>query len=93
MDWIYLDHAATTPTDPRVVAAMLPYLTEVFAKTNLSELSSLTLAVQLFAHMMRQSPDGKQIVGLEKRHTVLGIEPLSRQNLVGNGLEFRIFQT
>ncbi len=24
---MYLDHAATTPTDPRVVAAMLPYLT------------------------------------------------------------------
>ena len=27
---IYLDHNATTPTDPRVVAAMLPYFTEVF---------------------------------------------------------------
>ena len=27
---IYLDHAATTPTDPKVVEAMLPYFTEYF---------------------------------------------------------------
>lgn len=27
---IYLDHAATTPADPEVVAAMLPYFTQVF---------------------------------------------------------------
>jgi len=27
---IYLDHAATTPTDPEVVSAMLPYFTQVF---------------------------------------------------------------
>jgi len=28
---VYLDHAATTPPDPRVVEAMLPYLTEHWA--------------------------------------------------------------
>jgi cysteine desulfurase len=27
---VYLDHAATTPTDPRVVEAMMPYFTEVY---------------------------------------------------------------
>lgn len=27
---VYVDHAATTPTDPRVVEAMLPYLTELW---------------------------------------------------------------
>jgi cysteine desulfurase len=30
MDRIYLDHAATTPLDPRVLEAMLPYLTEAW---------------------------------------------------------------
>ena len=28
--YVYLDHAATTPVDPEVVAAMLPYFTERF---------------------------------------------------------------
>ena len=27
---IYLDHSATTPVDPRVVEAMLPFWTEVY---------------------------------------------------------------
>ncbi len=31
---VYLDNSATTPVDPRVVAAMLPYLTEMFGNAS-----------------------------------------------------------
>ena len=41
-DVIYLDHASTTPTDPEVVAAMLPWYSESFG--NPSTVYSLGLA-------------------------------------------------
>ncbi|MCG3212118.1 MAG: Cysteine desulfurase IscS [Anaerolineae bacterium] len=31
---IYMDHAASTPTDPRVVEAMLPYFTEIYGNAS-----------------------------------------------------------
>lgn len=33
---VYLDHSATTPTDPRVLDAMMPYFTEMYGNTSSS---------------------------------------------------------
>src|SRR6476659_5848164 len=45
---VYLDHSATTPVDPRVVQAMLPYLTEKFGNAS---------SVHLFGQEARASVD------------------------------------
>jgi cysteine desulfurase len=45
---VYLDHSATTPVDPRVVKAMLPYLTEKFGNAS---------SVHLFGQEARAAAD------------------------------------
>ena len=45
---IYFDHHATTPCDPRVVEAMLPYFTEIFGNpASLTQLSNTVNAVSV----------------------------------------------
>ncbi len=53
---IYLDHASTTPTDPDVVAAMLPWYTEGFG--NPSTVYSLGLAAANAVQQARESIAG-----------------------------------
>lgn len=62
----YLDHAATTPTDPAVVEAMLPYFTQCFGnpssiyKLGRAGLQALDDARAITAEVLRCSP--KEII-------------------------------
>ena len=47
---IYLDHAASTPTDTRVVEAMLPYFTDIYGNA-----SGLHQQARASAHAMREA--------------------------------------
>ncbi|AXE65290.1 cysteine desulfurase DndA [Hyphomonas sp. CACIAM 19H1] len=51
---IYLDHNATTPVDPRVRAAMLPYLDEVFGNASSVEHAHGHAASQAVDHAREQ---------------------------------------
>ena len=52
-EWIYLDHSATTPTDPQVVEAMLPYWTTHFG--NPSSLHEMGKAAARALEQARQT--------------------------------------
>lgn len=60
---VYLDHSATTPTDPRVVAAMMPYFTEVYGNASSSHRfgrdaeAAIENARVTIAHVLNCSPD------------------------------------
>jgi cysteine desulfurase len=56
MKRIYLDHAATTPTDPRVVEAMLPYFGDSFG--NPSSIHSLGLETRTAVAEAREKVAG-----------------------------------
>lgn len=56
MRTVYLDHAATTPLDPRVLEAMRPYLTDVFA--NAASIHSMGRRANVAVEESRESIAG-----------------------------------
>jgi cysteine desulfurase len=88
---IYLDHSATTPVDPRVVEAMLPFFTEKFGNASSLHrwgqvaLSTLDQARQTIADILGASP--KEIIftsgGSESDNLALRGVALARREKMG----------
>jgi cysteine desulfurase len=79
---VYLDHCATTPLEPRVLAAMMPYLTENFGNAS---------SVHLFGQQARAAVDKARrqvasLIGARANEIVLTSGGTEANNLAIRGL-------
>lgn len=79
---IYLDHSATTPVDPRVRAAMLPYFTEIFG--NPSSLHRFGQAALAAVDDARQTV--ADILGAQTREIIFTANGTEANNLALRGI-------
>ena len=84
MRMVYMDHAATTPVDPRVVEAMLPYWTEHFG--NASSIYSLGREAHHGLEDARQTVAG--ILNCDPREVIFTSCGSESDNLALRGVAF-----
>ena len=81
---IYLDYAATTPVDPRVLRAMLPYFSEKFGNT--MSLHSVGRQARLALEKSREKI--ASIIGAESKEVIFTSSATESNNLALKGIAF-----
>lgn len=84
MKKIYLDYAATTPVDPRVVKAMLPYFNEKFGNT--MSLHSFGQDAKLALEQSRQTV--ADLIGAEPNEIIFTSSATESNNFALKGIAF-----
>jgi len=84
MKKIYLDYAATTPVDPRVVKAILPYFTEKFGNT--MSLHSLGQEAKLALEESREQV--ANLIGVKSKEIIFTSSATESNNLALKGVAF-----
>ena len=79
---VYLDHSATTPVDPRVVAAMTPFLTEKFGNPS----SVHTLGQEARAGVDRARREVAALIGAKPNEVVFLSGGTEANNLAIRGI-------
>lgn len=81
---IYLDYAATTPVDPRVVRAMLPYFTEKFGNT----MSLHSFGQEVKAALEKSREEVASLMGARPEEVIFTGSATESNNLALKGVAF-----